>query len=126
MNSKQKGKGKWLLVLLSMVLFAGCEKVVYQPIEITNDTIYFSTDIQPIFNANCLDCHDPNNSGRNPYLIEGSSYNALVPKYVSVADTATPESSKFYLKMTGSHTDRTTPIEKQTFLMWIKQGVRNN
>src|SRR5208337_3645733 len=103
---------------LFITCFWSCEKITLtdNPLP-AGDSIKFSRDILPIFNA-CTGCHNGSQAldlAHNPYqnLIEG--------KYINVAD---PAQSKLYIQLTtvSSHIPRTSPDQKQTILQWIKQG----
>ena len=111
-----------LLFLTAVILFASCEKYRFQVEKINSeDTVYFKTEIQPIFTANCITCHK---GTRNPDLREGNSYTSLTTSgYVSLP----AESSRLYLKITsGGHNSFTLPGEKEKILIWIQQGAKNN
>ncbi len=84
--------------------------------------ISFSTDLQPIFNANCVACH----TSQKPVLVEGQSYNSLIDGgYVDVND---PEASIIYVKTSGGHPagNALTPTEQAMLLKWIEEGAKNN
>jgi hypothetical protein len=115
-------------ILGAVVLIAGifgissCEKYTFIPPKIsTTDTVHFSAEIQPIFNANCISCHG---ATKAPDLREGKSYAALTKGgYV----TPPGETSKLYTKMIGAdHSPRSTDTDKQKVLIWINQGAKNN
>jgi hypothetical protein len=99
-----------------------CEKYSFNPPAVDPTAEWkLSTDIQPIFNANCTSCH---NAARYPDLSQGKSYQALTKGgYVTLPG----ESSKLYTKLTdASHASRTTAVEKLKILYWINQGAKNN
>ena len=81
--------------------------------------IKLGADIQPIFTADCISCH---NASRNPDLREGFAYSSLVPEYVIANDA---DASHLYSKLVGGHknvaTDKLTLIKT-----WINQGAKNN
>ena len=81
--------------------------------------ISFSNDVQVIFNANCIGCH---NNNQDPDLREGNSYNALVPNYVTAEDA---DNSAIYNKVLGGHGNLNT-TQLQTLKGWINQGAENN
>lgn len=111
-----------LIIIAGAALVASCEKYSYI-VETVNpvDTVYFQTEIQPIFTANCITCH---RGTRNPDLRQGNSYESLTTGgYV----TLPAESSRLYSKITSSsHEAFTLPVEKQKILVWIQQGARDN
>lgn len=110
-----------MIILATVIGFASCEKVGILPIPFDPlATWHFQADIQPIFTANCIDCH---NGTRSPDLRNGKSYNALKGVYLNLP----AENSRLYLKMTSSsHSPKTTDNEKLKVLNWIKQGALNN
>jgi hypothetical protein len=110
-----------VIILITAAIFTSCEKVKELPIPFDpTATWHFQSDIQPIFNANCITCH---NGSRSPDLRTGKSYSSLSKGYV----IASAESSRLYLKITSSdHLSRTTDNEKSKILYWIKQGALNN
>jgi hypothetical protein len=115
---------KWFILPLFVVFLASCEKVQYETPVIPNDTVYFSTAVQPILDNNCVSCHPP---AKGLDLNAATSYGELVPAYVSAADSANPEGSKLYVKLIGtSHTARTSDLEKLKISKWISEGARNN
>jgi hypothetical protein len=111
-----------LLILTGLALLSGCEKYAAIIPEVNStDTVHFKSQIQPIFTANCITCH---NGSRNPDLREGYSYSSLrTGFYVDLP----AENSRLYKQITGSsHYSFTLPAEKQLILIWIQQGARNN
>lgn len=125
MNHKLKMIRQILGALVLIAAVAGissCEKYSFTLPKIDpNATLHFQTDIQPIFNANCLTCHG---AIKAPDLREGRAYQALTKGgYINPP----AESSTLYLKMTGpDHASRSTDLEKQKVLIWITQGALNN
>lgn len=125
MNQKVKivrailGIAVMLIVIGSLT---SCEKYTFTPPKISQtDTVHFSTQIQPIFNGICINCH---NGAISPDLREGKSYNSLTTKGLI---TPPAETSLLYMQViSSSHTARTTDIEKQKIFVWINQGAKNN
>ncbi len=109
-------------MLMFIIIFTSCEKVVFPPVEINiPETVSYTTDIQPIWDANCVTCHG---GQRNPDLRSGGSYDALISGgYVNTGD---PPESKLIKKLYGSHDSRAKEAEKQLILGWIDQGAKNN
>jgi hypothetical protein len=95
-----------VIFLVATSIFTSCEKVKELPVPFDpNATWHFQTDIQPIFNANCITCH---NGSKSPDLRTGKSYSALSKGYIILP----AESSRLYVKTTSSdHLPRTTDIE---------------
>ena len=119
----QNKRRKWIFLPLLLAALAACEKVVFEPPEVTEE-ISYATDIQPIWDAKCVTCHPPT---KGLDLNAENSFNQLVPEYVAPADSTDPENSDLYRKLTGSsHVSRTGDLEKATILKWIKQGAPDN
>jgi hypothetical protein len=125
MNQKLNRIRQILVAFILLAAVSGitsCEKYSYTPPAVDpNTTWHFQTDIQPIFNANCVTCHG---GTKSPDLRDGKSYLALTKGgYVN----APAESSKLYSKMSGSdHSARSTETDKLKVLYWITQGALNN
>ena len=125
MNQKLKRMRQILVVFCltaSVLWISSCDKYHWAPEPINLvDTIYFQTDIQPIFTANCLSCHG---AIQPPILKAGKAYQNLIDGGFV---TAPGESSKLYMKMTASsHSSKSTDAEKQKVLIWINQGALDN
>ena len=127
MNQKLKGTRQILVALVLIATIAGfssCEKYSYtQPPVDPNTTWHFQADIQPIFNSNCVTCH--NGTKQFPDLRDGKSYQALTKGgYVILPG----ETSRLYRHMTtnSEHIPRSTDTEKQKVLNWINPGALNN
>lgn len=111
-----------LMLVAALSGLTSCEKYTYNPPAVDpNTTWHFATDIQPIFSANCITCH---NGTKSPDLREGKSYQALTKGgYVNKPG----ETSKLYSTMTdASHAARSTAADKLKVLYWINQGAQNN
>jgi hypothetical protein len=92
-------------------------------------TIYFSTDVIPIFNASCngSSCH--NGNGPSPDLRAAVAYESLWGG--QLLDTVVPANSAIYLWMTGAKglnmpPQGQQPADAATILQWIDQGAKNN
>lgn len=106
--------------VMLIMFFSSCEKTVF-PLPEVPDTVSYSLDIQPIWDAKCVGCHD---GGRNPDLRPEMSYEALIGEgYVDTADAA---SSDLMKKLYGTHDSRATEAEKQLVLLWISAGAKDN
>ena len=81
--------------------------------------IKLSTDVQPIFNSNCIGCH---NGTVNPDLTEGNSFTSLVPDYAVPEDS---ENSRLYRQVSSGHGNLS--VENIAIIKaWIDQGAKNN
>ena len=106
------------LVCAAVIGFHSCD---LHTIEFTVDFDSYSSDIQPIFDSDCIQCH----TGVSPNLTSGSSHTALTTQ--GYVDLQTPENSTIYSKLlTGSHAAYTINSNKELILEWIKQGAPNN
>ena len=108
-------------IIASILLFSACEKVVFPPPGDVPDNLSYSTDIQPIWDKNCVSCHG---GQRAPDLRPDNSYTALMGG--GYIDTGDPEASGLMTTLDGSHDARATETEKQLILGWITQGAKNN
>lgn len=109
-----------LMLAAALSGLTSCEKYSYNPPAGKSNPL-FSTDIQPIFTANCIACHN----GTLPLdLRQGKSYSSLTKGgFVSKPG----ETSKLYTTITSSsHAARSTDSDKATILNWINQGAQNN
>ncbi len=120
---------KSLLILsmfLSLMAWQACE---YEWIEVDKpvipDVISFATKIQPIFDNDCIGCHNP--GGDSPDLTAANAYNELFAK--NLIDTVAPDQSVLYMEVVkgGSmNTFTKDPNDPVWILNWIKQGAKNN
>ncbi len=127
-----------LLLVLTILLSQSCTKDK-GPIEVENnptENVKFATDIQPIFNNNCISCHG--NSG-NLNLESGNSYSNLVDVNASgysgklvIANDA--DNSILYKKIDGSGAygsnmplgSSLSSAQINTIKQWIIEGAQNN
>ena len=113
-----------LTILAGFLAWQSCEYEWIRPEIIIPDSVSFSRDIQPIFDANCVSCHDQ--AGPSPNLTQGEAYNSIQAD--NLVDLTTPENSVLYKKMApgGSMNGSTGPGDPQFVLKWIQQGALNN
>ena len=125
MSQKLKRIRQFMAAVILSAAFVGissCDKYSYPPPVVDEEQTWsLQTDIQPIFNDKCIECHKGN---RPPDLREGKSHTSLTEGgYVELPG----ETSELYLKITsGDHIPRSTDTEKQMILFWINQGALNN
>lgn len=81
--------------------------------------VTLSTDVQPVFNNNCLGCH---NGTVDPDLTEGNSYSSLVPDYVTPNDS---NGSTLYTQVLSGHGSLSND-DIALIKGWIDQGAKNN
>jgi hypothetical protein len=87
--------------------------------------ISYSADIQPIWNDNCVACHQTG-TGVPLDLQADNSYNNLINEgYINTDD---PSASILYIKITpGQSMDQyATDNQRLVILTWIEQGALNN
>jgi hypothetical protein len=111
-----------------LILLTACEYdyIVPSPPEappsLTSDTLCYTLDIQPFFDAKCAQCHP---SVYKPDLTSGKSYNALISGGY-VPDTI-PANSMLYTKIaTGSMAGYATDAERNLIFNWITFGAKAN
>jgi len=116
------------IVIAAIAGFTSCEKYIwdpptYEPPDTTDfDTIYYDTDVAPLFPANnCSNCHK--NGGVNPNLTPDNSYDALINgNYVNTLD---PPSSKIVTKIQSGHMGGMSFDDTKIIIDWIYQGAEN-
>ncbi len=113
-----------LLLLLSACEYDFIVPTPPPPPPPANDTISFSQDIQPFFNAKCVSCHGGSTA---PNLTTGKSYSEVVPAHVVAGS---PETSGLYLvcKPGGSMAvyATITTTELDLLYRWIYAGAKND
>lgn len=88
--------------------------------------VSFKDEIQPIFTAKCVNCHNGNIA--NPDLRDGTAYNAIVPAYVIAGDAT---NSDLYKNLPGIDHPidagfELSTKEKELIEVWIDEGAKNN
>jgi len=130
-NIKMKKIFKILIIVCGGLLLNSCyyDELVERPIpEIPTDPddpnyveIKYGAEIQPIWNSNCILCHD---SSHSLDLSEGVSYTELVPEYVIAGDA---DNSPLYDKLqNGNHDGKANTTQMSLIKGWINQGAKNN
>lgn len=114
--------------IVAIAGFTSCEKYIwdpptYIPPDTTNfDTIYYNTDVAPLFPANnCTNCH--NSGGVNPVLTTDKSYDALING--GFVNTTDPLASKIVTKIQAGHMGGMSFDETKVIIDWIYQGAEN-
>lgn len=110
--------------LLTLVFFGliGCEKVTLDgPTVDPGEPISFSEDIIPIFNDNCISCHD---GAISPTLTEGEAYDELFSE--DLVNTEAPADSELVVKLREGHLAGLSDFNIQKIEVWIAQGALNN
>lgn len=116
-------------ILAAIVFTTSCQyKFIVEPVPPPpepGDTIYFSQEIEPIFNTqNCIGCH--NTGGTKPDLSEGNSYTSITS--MGLVEPNDPEASKiyFYPLPDGSHYAKYASAQAALIMGWINQGALDN
>ena len=120
-RTKLWGLGMILLLALNTSCYYNKTPLPPEP---TGD-ISYSVDIQPIWNDNCVTCHQ-SGTGVPLDLEESVSYNNLINgNYVNLDE---PELSIIYTKIDigGSMAQYATDNNRPVILKWIEQGALNN
>jgi mono/diheme cytochrome c family protein len=122
-NNKTKIWGLGLILLMTLNTSCYYNKTPLPPAP--SGDISYAADIQPIFNDNCVACHQAG-TGVPLDLEESVSYNNLNSgSYLNVAE---PELSVLYVKINtgGSMAPYATDNNRAVILKWIEQGALNN
>lgn len=120
--------GLFLALFLGVLLSytTSCDYDHPVPEQISLDSISFSANLIPYFNASCnmSGCH--NAGGIPPDLSPENAYQDLLAK--NQINLSLPENSKLYKKVAtgGSMEPYSTPAQTAMVLAWIKQGAKNN
>lgn len=118
------------IVLAVIISLDGCIYDFIAPEETappdTTVVISFATQIQPIFDNNCVLCHRP--GGTSPDLTSGNAYSKInTARYIN---TTTPSQSLVYRRVipAGGFSGHPTvsPAQAALILSWIQQGAKNN
>lgn len=122
-------------VLMGLFLFVGCNKdegpLIRMGVPVDSTLVRYKSDIQPIFNAHCIECHTESDPKMN--LLPCCSYEQLTTTGFNApyVDTLVPTNSRLYMHLTGQllFMPYSGPIlveEAATILLWIEQGAKNN
>lgn len=84
-------------------------------------TIVYNDDIQPLFNANCIECHNSTDLAGNIDLSEGKSFASLIEN--GLIDTLSPSQSTFYTALDAQHSTTFSDDIYETIENWIEQGA---
>jgi len=110
-----------LLLISGIAMLASCEKYSFKVETIApGDSVFFQTDIQPVFTANCILCHS---GSRDPDLRDGKSYNSLSSDGYIDAPYST---CKLYTTVNANHPSSLSATDRAKILAWILNGAENN
>ena len=115
-----------LLFFLSLGLSSCYKDVILPSVSVTKPPqfVSFSTDLQPIFSANCAlsGCHVA--GSQTPYLSPDLSYQQLLGGFVN---KIVPTQSELYIQINGNmevHIPNADDMQK--IYDWIRNGAPNN
>lgn len=121
-------KGFLLLTATLCILLTSCEYDTIEPtppppVPPAGDTISYSQDIQPFFDAKCVSCHQ---GGTPPNLKPAVSYNQLVSGNYFIAGN--PEASALYItcKTDPVMVPYTSAENLNLIYRWIYAGAKND
>jgi len=120
----------FFFLVLAVALGVGVSSCTYyenDPVPVVvPDSVSFSVNVLPIFDARCDNsgCHIT--GGTAPDLTAANAYNSLI--VFGYVDTDLPEQSQLYLKMNtgGSMAKFCNPGDADIVLKWIQQGALDN
>jgi mono/diheme cytochrome c family protein len=111
---------RFILLVVFTLSMSSCYYDQIEEIELPPGTVVeFAADIQPIFAANCVECH---NASRDPDLRAENAYNSLVPEYVTQGNA---DNSELYSVLNGGHGNIST-ADLALIELWINSGAQNN
>jgi len=106
-------------------IFGSCQKEYFKKAVIDPNTpISFSQDLQPILTSKCASsgCHD---RSVPPNLLDGKAYMSLWDG--GHIDTLKPDESILMIKLNTNMPPQKMPAsEISKFLIWMKQGAKEN
>lgn len=113
------------LLLITLLCIISCEWEQREEIKVDDlpDPISFNEHIIPIFDNNCIKCHNgsvpPDLSSDNVYL------NLVGGGFISVDE---PNNSKLYeaIDVNGSMYQYATDLNRAFILKWIEEGANDN
>jgi len=122
---------QYLMTLTVVLMVTSCYYDEMPPVAATPipDTVSYSKDVQPLWDANCISCHK--SGGTSPDLSSANSYSALTTnsKYVIANDAA---NSLVHKALMGSGAPQMPTNGKMSdskialIDKWINAGALNN
>ncbi len=123
----------FVLFTVIVAFLASCEYEFIEPKPVPpppdpTDTVFFATDVVPIWeDNNCTNCHRPGGSPQLD-LTAANAYNSLTT--LGLYNVANPMESRIYTfphPLSGEHSYKyANETEAETILLWIEQGAQNN
>jgi mono/diheme cytochrome c family protein len=138
------GARHWLaMALASLPLIGMPEMALAEPERAADSVTSFSRRVQPIFDANCVACHQTAGASGGLNLEDGMSYRSLVSRksgesalmYIAPGK---PQASYLLRKLEGTHTQAggsgermppTGPLDSESISViqrWIKAGAKED
>lgn len=118
-----------IFLIAAVAIAVGVSSCTYyeNPVEpvVVPDSVKFSVNILPIFDARCdnTGCHTA--GGIKPNLSPTTAYSELIT--YGLVDTDVPDQSTLYIKVhTGSMAKFTAAGDADLILKWIQQGALEN
>ncbi len=113
----------YILTSSLILMVSGCSKyeIPTPPCPDGDMSAKFATDIQPIFDKNCIVCHS---GSQSPDMSAGWAYDELIDG--GFVDTDFPCESRIYQVFSGSHDGRATDEEVLKILGWVQDGANDN
>ena len=116
-------------IVVAMAFFSSCEKKYFVASEEEIIDVSFANDMQPFFDAKCIECH--NGTGTPLNLTSPGSYDALQGSSIGgieYVDTDNPEASLLFIKINppGSMAEHANPKDREMTLVWIVEGAKEN
>jgi hypothetical protein len=116
-----------LSVFVGIAFFSSCEYETVQPEVIFRDPVdstkvlSFATDVYPIFQSNCISCH---NSGSMNFTSATAAFTTLQ----ALINATIPKNSKIYTKFKNNeHPYKSlSASDLDLILQWIEKGGKNN
>ena len=115
-------------VFLTFLFLVSCTKDYYQPPDTMPQNVSFSGDVIPIFNANCVSCH--NDGGISPNLTADKAYGELTAG-TDLVKSGNPDDSELYHRIMGQGSvmppaGMMNHSNIDLIYVWIKEGALNN
>jgi len=115
------------VAVLMFLFLVSCTKDYLVPPDSPAQGVSFSNDVIPIFNNNCISCH---NGGVSPNLTADKAYGELTSNNDLVIPND-PENSELYHRVNGQGSmmppSGMMPTSKiDVIYQWIKEGALNN
>ena len=117
-----------LVAVMCLLFVVSCTKDYYEQPDTLPQNVSFLNDVIPIFNANCISCH--NDGGTAPNLSADKAYGALISG-AGLVIPGNPEESELYHRIMGQGSmmppgGMMSHSNIDLIYLWIKEGALNN